>query len=210
MIGNDIVDLKKAAKDSPDSYRDGKRYQRFLDKIFTEKEQELIFYTEDKPQMLWLLWSMKEAAYKVHVQQFGKRFFNPKRLECELLTDNKGQVTIAGNLYFTKSIITDAFIHSVATLDAASNFDSKWFQIENSDYKTQSQTVKQFFLKCLSKTKRLDMQTLNIQKTEVGVPKVYNKSEKLPIAFSLSHCGNYTAFSILKNNSEFVSNGLLC
>ena len=200
MIGNDIVDLKQAAIDS------NWQRPRFLEKVFTESEQEIIFLAEDKHQMVWQLWSMKEAAYKVNVQQFGKRFFNPKRLECKLLTDNKGQVTIAGNLYFTASIITDDFIHSIATLDSEYTFNSKWFKIENSDYKTQSKTVKQLFLKCLSKTVGLDIQTLNIQKTKIGVPKVYSKSKKLPIAFSLSHSGTYTAFSILKNNVTLVTN----
>lgn len=73
MIGNDIVDLKQAAKDS-----NWKR-PRFLDKIFTPREQQLIWSAKDQDQMVWLLWSMKEAAYKVNVQQFGTRFFNPKR-----------------------------------------------------------------------------------------------------------------------------------
>ena len=72
MIGNDIVDLKQAAKDS------SWKRPRFLDKIFTPREQQLIWSAKDQDQMVWLLWSMKEAAYKVNVQQFGKRFFKER------------------------------------------------------------------------------------------------------------------------------------
>ncbi|MFT4791790.1 MAG: phosphopantetheinyl transferase (holo-ACP synthase), partial [Arcticibacterium sp.] len=58
MIGNDVVDLKVAALES--------NWMRlgFLDKVFSEEEQEVILNSENKSQMVWLFWSMKEAAYK--------------------------------------------------------------------------------------------------------------------------------------------------
>ncbi|WP_299883179.1 4'-phosphopantetheinyl transferase superfamily protein [uncultured Lacinutrix sp.] len=192
MIGNDIVDLNYAAKHSP--YSNSKRYQRFLDKVFTKKEQLLIFNAEDKHQMVWLLWSMKEAAYKVNVQQFGKQFYNPKRIDCKLLNDKKGQVIIDENLYFTESIITDDFSHSIATLEGETDFKSEWFKVEKLDYKTQSKMLKYSFLKLISETKGFNIQTLSIKKTEVGIPKLFNESKKLCIDFSLSHCGEFSGF----------------
>ena len=84
MIGNDIVDLKQAAKDS-----NWKR-PRFLDKIFTQKEQSIILSSENNDQMIWLLWGMKEAAYKAYVRQFKHVFFNPKLIQCQLGLDNEG------------------------------------------------------------------------------------------------------------------------
>lgn len=191
MIGNDIVDLKQAAKDSPDSYRDGKRHQRFLDKVFTKKEQHLISNSEDEHQMVWLLWSMKEAAYKVHVQQFGKRFVNPKRLKCELFYNNKGQVAIDGNLYYTESTATEEFIHSIATLESEHYFKSEWFKLENLDYKTQSKTLKKKLLESLN------IEFLELINNSLGVPRLFLKAQELDISISFSHHGSFSSYSIL-------------
>jgi phosphopantetheinyl transferase (holo-ACP synthase) len=103
MIGNDIVDLAKAKKDS--------NWQRkgFLDKLFTVEEQQLILTAENPEEMVWNLWSRKEAAYKIYNRQSGERFFNPKRFVCEDDT-----VVFGTNLYYTKTQITPLFIYTIA------------------------------------------------------------------------------------------------
>ena len=59
MVGNDIVDLKHAALES--------NWQRkgFLNKVFTSSEKQYIQDAENPFQMVWLIWSMKESAYKI-------------------------------------------------------------------------------------------------------------------------------------------------
>jgi len=57
MIGNDIVDLELALKES-----NWKR-KGFLNKIFTNEEQLLISSAINPEIMVWNLWSRKEAAY---------------------------------------------------------------------------------------------------------------------------------------------------
>ena len=103
MIGNDIVDLAKAKKES--------NWQRkcFLDKLFTENEQELILTSNNPEQMVWNLWSRKEAAYKIYNRQSGKRFFNPKRFVCEA-----NKVIFGTNHYYTQTQITTDFIYTIA------------------------------------------------------------------------------------------------
>jgi len=57
-IGNDIVDLT-----SPDSI--GKsRDRRFIARVFTLEEQELIDRSESPDTTLWMFWAAKEAAFK--------------------------------------------------------------------------------------------------------------------------------------------------
>jgi phosphopantetheinyl transferase (holo-ACP synthase) len=58
MIGNDVVDLVLARK---------KVWRRtgYLQKIFTESEQLLIENSSNPHVLVWKLWSMKEAAYKI-------------------------------------------------------------------------------------------------------------------------------------------------
>ena len=67
MIGNDIVDLKRITANW--------KRPRFLDKTFTLGEQVYIQNSKNKHQMVWLLWSMKEAAYKAYVKQYQDQFF---------------------------------------------------------------------------------------------------------------------------------------
>ena len=78
LIGNDIVDLMVAAQES-----NWKR-KGFLKKIFTEEEQLLIMSSQQPEVTLWLLWSMKEAAYKIYSRQWGIRSFAPTSLRCQL------------------------------------------------------------------------------------------------------------------------------
>ena len=84
MIGNDLVDLKLAAKQS--------NWQRkgFLDKLFTPKEQGYILNSDDSFKTVWLLWSMKESAYKAYLLMHNDRFFAPKKLACHLTSKNNG------------------------------------------------------------------------------------------------------------------------
>ena len=71
MIGNDIVDLELARKES-----NWKR-KGFLDKIFAKNEQLLIFNAENPDTMVWNLWSRKEAAYKIYNRQTQIRGYFP-------------------------------------------------------------------------------------------------------------------------------------
>ncbi|MEM9680031.1 MAG: 4'-phosphopantetheinyl transferase superfamily protein, partial [Bacteroidota bacterium] len=82
MVGNDIIDVSLAMKASH------WRRDRFLEKLFTPKEQSYIFQSEHQEAMLWQLWSMKESAYKLYMQKGGSRFYNPKRIECQMEMSN--------------------------------------------------------------------------------------------------------------------------
>ena len=73
MIGNDIIDLTLAKLES-----NWKR-RGFLEKQFTANEQKLILTAKNSFVLVWKFWSMKEAAYKICVQQNETRFFAPKK-----------------------------------------------------------------------------------------------------------------------------------
>jgi len=76
MIGNDIVDIAEARQ------RSNWQRPRFLDKLFTLQEQQLIQNSDNSFLMVWRLWSMKESAYKLYTQLHPSRFYNPKQFEC--------------------------------------------------------------------------------------------------------------------------------
>lgn len=112
MIGNDIIDLDLARKES--------NWQRkgFLDKIFTKSEQLLILNASNPEVQVWNLWSRKEAAYKIYNRQTKIRGYFPLQLECADVSAVNGivlgKVTINDFLYFTRTEITDQFIATIS------------------------------------------------------------------------------------------------
>lgn len=111
MIGNDVVDLKLARKES--------NWQRkgFLDKIFTKNEQFLIQKSKNQDITVWCLWSRKEAAYKIWNRETGIRKFNPIQFECFDLESEIGKVQFKNTIYFTKTQILIDYIHTIAVLN---------------------------------------------------------------------------------------------
>lgn len=108
MIGNDIVDLALAQKES-----NWKR-KGFMDKIFTLQEQVAIKYSENQEIMIWNLWSRKEAAYKIYNRQSGIRKYNPIQFECLDFDLEIGKVVFENHFFYTKTEITTEYIYSIA------------------------------------------------------------------------------------------------
>lgn len=190
MIGNDIVDLRQASVES-----NWKR-PRFLDKVFTEKEQQLIAKAENQLQMVWLLWSMKEASYKVYVQQFNKQFFNPKKLHCNLFYKAKGSVSIGENMYITKSNSTENYIYTIALLEEKEHIKSNYFKVEETSYQVQHKDSYRAVLKMFSELKKVPIDDIEIKKNRLGVPKLFQNNKEQRVSFSLTHHGNYCGWAI--------------
>jgi phosphopantetheinyl transferase (holo-ACP synthase) len=112
MIGNDLVDLQQADKDS-NWGRKG-----FIEKVFTASEQFLINSATQPAQMVWLLWSMKEAAYKIHTRDSKMRSFAPTSIQCNNLVLHEhtasGVVFYEGDVYYTQTEINSNYIHTLA------------------------------------------------------------------------------------------------
>ena len=69
-VGNDLVDLtEKENEDRPKNVR-------FVNRVLTEKERRLLNESADKVTTFALLWSGKEAAYKVLKKIDSSIFFS--------------------------------------------------------------------------------------------------------------------------------------
>jgi phosphopantetheinyl transferase (holo-ACP synthase) len=126
MIGNDIVDLFLAKKES--------NWQRkgFLDKIFTQKEQLLIADAENPEVMVWNLWTRKEAGYKIYNRQTNIRGYFPLQLECDYENENSGTVCCNGNTYYSQTVISIDCIYTIAVAEK-----DHFMQIRNLDSDTE-------------------------------------------------------------------------
>lgn len=131
MIGNDVIDLALAQRES-----NWKR-KGFLDKIFTDKEQDLILNSKNPEITVWNLWSRKEAAYKIYNRQTQIRAFIPTQLECFNMDAQDGivfgKVICDNKVYFTKTIITSEYIETVAVINTTDFDKVKYLKsLENS------------------------------------------------------------------------------
>ena len=179
MVGNDIVDLKEA------QHASNWQRTRFLDKLFTESEQDYIINAENPFKMVWRLWSIKEASYKLYTQLYPSRFYNPKGFEC-VIENTSGSVKFKDFQCYVETKETSNYIISEARF-TKQELRSKIVKFKTTNHKAQSEALKTKLLHFIGKAYR-------IQKNEVGVPTLSNGKQHLNI--SLTHHGSYGAFAI--------------
>ncbi|MFD2518610.1 4'-phosphopantetheinyl transferase family protein [Salinimicrobium flavum] len=187
MIGNDVVDLQVAALQS------NWRRKGFLEKVFTPSEQAIIKSTSRQDLMVWLLWSMKEAAYKAHQRRISlPRRLNWKVQQCNILSmDHRaasGEVKIGNLTYFTTSEILESYIHTSAGT-------SYYPALKRSVFEAPSKTAKNRLLMEIANHFSIPSEELEIGKNTQGVPVILQKNHIVFTHFSLSSHGKFSAFT---------------
>ncbi len=190
MTGNDIVDITAAAVES-NWKRTG-----FLEKIFTQIEQEYIDNAAAPTQMVWRLWTMKESAYKIYTRQFGGRFFAPQKLSCSLLNKNTGLVTINHISYQTITSTANDYIYTIAWPEACADFYSACFAIPGQHSTSQQQFIYEKLIAHYAGIQCADKNNFIVLKEKNNIPFLYCKKEKIKIPVSITHHGSYAAFTI--------------
>lgn len=186
MIGNDIVDLGFAARHSK------WKHPRFMSKLFTDREQELIRQSSNSFSAIWHLWAIKEAAYKTYVQQHRVRFYSPKAFVCSGL----GQIVKVSHKDFIVEVKSFANRDFVYTETLSNRKIRRGFLKVTSDYRKQSENLRELLLNDVSKSFNLERHLLNLVKDDSGVPKLYLKDSRLDVELSLTHHGSFAAYSL--------------
>jgi phosphopantetheinyl transferase (holo-ACP synthase) len=183
LIGNDIIDLTLAKTES--------NWQRrgFLEKQFSANEQQLILNAQNSFEMVWRLWSMKEAAYKIFTQQHSVRFFAPKKFECKLMLDLNGVVCYKNQKFYTTSIVNQHYIFTRAALTKETSSYSEMVSPDQIDTMIKDK---------LNVLTGLKMTGIEQKKSKTGAPSYYNKTTLLTSSCSISHHGKYGAYSFVK------------
>lgn len=180
MIGNDIIDLAAASKES-----NWKR-RGFLEKLFTLDEQRYILDSDTISKSVWLLWSMKESAYKIWARQNNQRAFAPKKFECKIFKKNKGVVSFEGSKVFTKSIVNESYISTIAHVNE--NFGGHIWVGPHSE-------IAQKLIQNVAQETGLPKAEISLKKLQNGAPVCYHNRKILLNSCSISHHGNYGAFA---------------
>lgn len=192
MIGNDIVDLHLAKIQS------NWRRSGYLQKIFTKEEQEQILNSENKDKMVWLFWSMKEAAYKAWQRKNNRPpKFNPLSLECSLRSNRyektTGKVIIDEETFYTNSLINSNLIHSLAT--GRANEKVIWKSLSSQE------DLKKSLVREFSATAGPFLKPPKLKKDRNNIPQFYINEQAILYNFSVSHHGNFSGFAMSLNNS---------
>ena len=180
MVGNDIVDIDLARTQS------NWRRPRYLSKLFTAYEQELIHSSNKQTLKVWTLWSMKEAAYKLYTQIHPGRFYSPKSFECSF--ENGPAVSFKSFCFKLNTITTDSYILSEAYLKNE-HVISKVINLQKKPNAIKEQALKLFSAKLNCKVSEV-----SYTKSGYGVPYVCYNNEKYYL--SISHHGKYGAIAI--------------
>lgn len=170
MIGNDVVDLALAREEN------NWRRKGFLTRVFTPSELGSIDKAENQELQVWLLWSMKEAAYKAHQRKFSRpRQLNWKVQECSVTslfeTGAKGEVSIEGTVYYSRTEFISGAVHTIAS---AMEFQEMFVEIRAAS----SASVKADLLLQVSEFYGFPKDELSIEKNREGVPTVHFSQEK--------------------------------
>ncbi|MCC8425885.1 4'-phosphopantetheinyl transferase superfamily protein [Mucilaginibacter sp. UR6-11] len=200
--GNDIVALKAIDKERT-------CLPAFYSKFIIPAE--LLLHNPDQisfENFVWLLWSVKESAYKYLKRGDSDLVFAPHKLSIteirvpddlettELNTDQSvglfyaGTVSFKGAEHHFQSVLNDDFVGSIIK-----GRHSCWGirRINATDYSSQSAAVRLFVLDKLKESLTLD--SLEIKKHAAGYPVLYNGNEPIDIPISFSHHDRYIAYS---------------
>lgn len=190
MVGNDIVDIAKAKNDS------NWQRPRFLDKLFTSKEQQIIHSSDNPFIRVWRLWSMKEAAYKLYTQINPSRFYNPKGFECEI-KEKSCAVSFKKFKCYVETKTTSDYIMSEATLKP-SKLKSEVIQLKSENIKSSGLFLKEKLMDSISENFGIERDKLTLKKDNFDIPIIEFNSNKLHV--SLTHHGRFGAFACNKPN----------
>lgn len=114
MIGNDVIDLVLAKKES-----NWKR-KGFQTKLFTSFEQELIAKATNQEEMVWILWSIKESVYKAYQRiKFNEGFYPTKIEILEINAKNDSVIQLFGTLFYGKTTSNSDFINTIVVVNKA-------------------------------------------------------------------------------------------
>lgn len=213
--GNDIVALKSVNKHRTAQFR-------FYSKILSAPEQALYHQPPlagiPFENYVWLLWSVKESAYKFIIRILPDLVFSPTKIIIQYVTipssplvtsfknihwennGNKeefysGMLIYASYVLYFRSKISEDWIATL--VNDNEDFDNVCWgvqAIENESYLHQSKAARTLLLERLTSFVPGDLQ---VKKSPVGYPIILKGTQNMHISASLAHDGRFVAYSFV-------------
>lgn len=191
FFGNDIIDLNDKDSFEPDEN------PRFLKRVFTQNELVAISNSENPKVTLWLLWAIKESAYKAIKRKYLQAQFIPKEFLVNL---EKEQVFWQEKVCLYYGIEREKNYLASYCLSAMDPKLKIHHWCERSDLNTSlspSQAVRN-----LAKIKLSLL--WNIAQEEIQIdyflpPRIINKKTQQTLPISMSHHGQFVSVLFVEN-----------
>lgn len=185
MIGNDIIDLRAAAVESR-IHRKG-----FLEKLFLPGEIRAIREAASPATTTWLLWSCKEAVYKIVHRNTRERKYAPQQFSCSIEQEQvygkvTGTVLHNHQIYYYQALVANDHIHTCAAADYSLLREIVVF--------TNQQVAGNYtgFIQQVLSAKEL------FYKDEMGIPYILHREDGRCLPVSVSHHGTWCGIVKLK------------
>ena len=207
-IGNDVVDWKLPANA-------GKSWDsRYLRKILTNAEIEIVQEAENQDRALWSLWACKETAYKVVRKTSVGAPFLPRLWSVQLKqsghTVMEGEVVLPGGSTVFVQLSAENYVHCIGA-DRLRDLEQIIWGVEPVPETGSCVNIdpslhgRKCLLRKLSDVHQLDFREMEIRRAKKGLefqpPYLYYKNEKAPFDISLSHDGKFVAYAFIKQLS---------
>ena len=189
MIGSDIVDL-----DDPDA-DPGRLHPRFDGRVFDPRERSLIAASTQPGRTRWILWALKESAYKAARKEEPATVFSPARFVVSRQDAASAIVCACGRRFRASISCGPGYVHAVAwqagdppavTCVAVARLASR----ETSPHSA----VRQLVLEQLAPALGVAPAALTIHR-EARIPAVRVHGRPSGADLSLSHHGRFVAFA---------------
>jgi phosphopantetheinyl transferase (holo-ACP synthase) len=194
---------------------DKSRNGRFLNRVFTPDEQELIGRMRKFPDaVLWALWAGKEGAYKAVIKNNPDISSSPKRYRVKFLdedvedfVDRSGGAALsglietpAGEVSF-RTFFTPRYVHCLAMAGACLPDEMLTFQVLClQDPSDLSAALRWEAAERIAALLGVSPSVISIRRTRTpqgyGPPRVLVAEQETSIDISLSHDGHYGAFAL--------------
>jgi phosphopantetheinyl transferase (holo-ACP synthase) len=208
--GNDIVALKAINVART-------RQSNFYQKIISVSEKALLDQLSGRiplEHFVWLLWSVKESAYKYLQRITPDLVFSPTRTivdHLQLPSTNtvltlegcgfakelvyKGVVTFGDYKVYSRSMISEEFIFSVVS--GSNDFENTYWGIQligSSEPEDQSKAVRELLS---DRLKALFPYDIQIGKSPHGYPTLIKDGIEIAVPVSFAHHDRYVAYSFV-------------
>ena len=193
MVGNDIVDLVEARQTN------NWRRSGYLEKIFTPEEREWIATVPNPDQWVWILWSAKESAYKLSVQEGCPRLYAPKKWKThdwEVRSDAEIHLKVRfhKHRYDVRTELREDHVHSLAR-PLNNHWEGMKYGVVSFGYGDQMAQKMALERGLNDSLRKSGLPRCYLEKTAENVPILSAAVGQLDITLSLSHHGRYGAYA---------------
>lgn len=209
-VGNDIIDLKDPGKTGKS------RDARFISRVFTSAERDVIFRSSRPDETLWTLWAGKEAAYKAAVKSDPLVCSIPRAYPVEMsgngdLPLRRGTVGTPAGTIWIRVIREGDVLHVIGTDSPPGSREEVVWGVESLDSPErnaasspgrESCLVRESLLRRLSAFLKRSPCELEIRRVMgdrgLGPPRVYIQGQPSDLDVSMSHDGRFAAYAFTR------------